>query len=1133
MPKITSYIILLFFPIFFCGQQHTVQQAEFFWGTSDPGLGNCTQLVAADGNFNEAVEQVFKNSIILPSTGGLHLFNIRVKNGSGSWGPVYKQTVYLGDNQRDMKITYGEYYWDNNFATALLIFDGNFDEALESVYNDSISIPATGGLHSFNIRVKDESNEWGPVYKRTVYLGDLQRDMHITAAEIFWGINDPGPGNGINILANDNNFDEALENLLSNNIFSPGPGINVFNIRVKDEAGYWGPLYKRTINNQLPLYQVEILNLHSSDTICYGDSLNLKLSGGTNPTWYPSGFVDDNYANQVKAYPNFTTQFMLIVDNIYSGVDTAYFTVYVEDLPIISVFNSLDTICNGDSIQISVSGTDTYLWNTGSTASSNIVKPNEDSTYIVQGSSIFGCKSTDSVRIVVNQPTSLQIIDSTCSYFLNGQTYSSPGLYQQDFINIVGCDSTIFLSLIEYPTSSTMIYDSACDVYNLNGQSYNVSGLYQQVLVNSRGCDSTVSLQLIIKDSSSNTIYNTSCDQYMHNGQIYTSSGTYFQNLVNSKGCDSLLELQLTINPTTYDTLSIASCEEFQINGYQYFNSGIFDQVFINQFGCDSIFTIDLRIDSLPYVYAGINQDICYGDTIILSASGADSYVWDNGVTNNVPFSINVTTTFTVTGTDLNGCSDTSQVTFTIQPSPNINLGSNQTICIGDQVTLNATGANNISWNNGVSNNVPFYPTQSSYYTVSGDNSYGCVSEDSVLVMVNPLPIINAGQDVNVCTGFSVTLSASGANNYVWNNNIINGQSFILSNTSSYIVLGTDNNGCVSSDTVIVTVNSLPNVIAGSDQTVCLGDDVTLSASGANSYSWTNGVINNVAFVPTSPNPNFVSSVSYTVTGTDNNGCTNTDIVLVTINPLPDIYAYSFINGVNTNNPEVDLCLGDSLRLYGDGAGTGIYEWDNGVMDNEWFAPTNSNIYNLTGTNDFTGCSDTDQITLTVNELPAIVETIINEEYGDDGSISIEVIAGTPPFDFDWDVDGLGDNDDFQDLTDLRGGTYVLIVTDDNGCQSRFTIVLENMTSLIIPSAITPNGDGVNDVWDIKGLHSYPEMQLQIFDRNGILLHEQQGLYTDWDGIYAGKQLPEGDYFYIIDLKNEERPYMGAVSIKF
>ena len=216
-----------------------------------------------------------------------------------------------------------------------------------------------------------------------------------------------------------------------------------------------------------------------------------------------------------------------------------------------------------------------------------------------------------------------------------------------------------------------------------------------------------------------------------------------------------------------------------------------------------------------------------------------------------------------------------------------------------------------------------FIPAQTGYYTVSGDNSYGCVSEDSVLVIVNPIPSVNAGQDISVCTGFSVALNAFGANNYSWNNNVVDGQFFTPTLTSSYIVIGTDNNGCTNTDSVSIIVNPLPYVDAGSDQIVCLGDDVTLSASGALSYNWDNN-ITNVPFVPTSPNPN---SVSYTVTGTDNNGCTNTDIVLVTINPLPDIYAYSFINGVNTNNPE--LCIGDSLKLIGSGANT--YQWDNGV----------------------------------------------------------------------------------------------------------------------------------------------------------------------------------------------------------
>ena len=94
--------------------------------------------------------------------------------------------------------------------------------------------------------------------------------------------------------------------------------------------------------------------------------------------------------------------------------------------------------------------------------------------------------------------------------------------------------------------------------------------------------------------------------------------------------------------------------------------------------------------------------------------------------------------------------------------------------------------------------------------------------------------------------------TASGANNYVWNNNVTNGQSFIPSATSSYIVLGTDNNGCVNSDTVMVTVNPLPISLLALTESM-LGI-MTLSATGANSFSWTNGVIN-VAFVPTSPNP--------------------------------------------------------------------------------------------------------------------------------------------------------------------------------------------------------------------------------------------------------------------------------------
>src|SRR5690606_35038306 len=110
------------------------------------------------------------------------------------------------------------------------------------------------------------------------------------------------------------------------------------------------------------------------------------------------------------------------------------------------------------------------------------------------------------------------------------------------------------------------------------------------------------------------------------------------------------------------------------------------------------------------------------------------------------------------------------------------------------------------------------------------------------------------------------------------------GIAFIPVNTATYTVIGTDNYGCQNTAQVTVTINPLPMVDAGPDQVVCLGDMVTLSATGANSYIWNWGVTNDVAFSPT-------NTQTYTVTGTDANGCVNSDQVVVTVNDLPIVFA--------------------------------------------------------------------------------------------------------------------------------------------------------------------------------------------------------------------------------------------------
>jgi hypothetical protein len=215
----------------------------------------------------------------------------------------------------------------------------------------------------------------------------------------------------------------------------------------------------------------------------------------------------------------------------------------------------------------------------------------------------------------------------------------------------------------------------------------------------------------------------------------------------------------------------------------------------------------------------------------------------------------------------------------TVNSLPTVNAGIDQTICAGTSVTLSGTGANTYSWNNGVSNGNVFTPISTTTYTLTGTNTTtGCTSTDQVVVTVNALPQINGGPDQELCQGQSTTLFGSGADTYSWNNGINNGVGFLPTATQEYVVVGTNTtNGCTNSDTVAVTVNSLPNVSAGSDLTICKGDTVILTGNGAINYSWNNNVIDGQEFVP-------ASTQTYQVTGTDNNNCSNSDSVTITVN---------------------------------------------------------------------------------------------------------------------------------------------------------------------------------------------------------------------------------------------------------
>jgi Mg-chelatase subunit ChlD len=150
-------------------------------------------------------------------------------------------------------------------------------------------------------------------------------------------------------------------------------------------------------------------------------------------------------------------------------------------------------------------------------------------------------------------------------------------------------------------------------------------------------------------------------------------------------------------------------------------------------------------------------------------------------------------------------------VLVNIVQKPKVDAGADRSVCAGDPVNLNAGGASQYSWNEGVIQNTLFYPTITKTYTVTGKDIFGCSNTDEIVIKVNPLPKVHAGADLTITKGERVTLTASGASSYTWDYGVEQGIAFLPEADQTYTVLGKDINGCSATDEVHVTVkDALP-----------------------------------------------------------------------------------------------------------------------------------------------------------------------------------------------------------------------------------------------------------------------------------------------------------------------------------
>lgn len=325
-----------------------------------------------------------------------------------------------------------------------------------------------------------------------------------------------------------------------------------------------------------------------------------------------------------------------------------------------------------------------------------------------------------------------------------------------------------------------------------------------------------------------------------------------------------------------------------------------------SEFACATI--------SCPSVNIIGNTVLCNGASTSLTASGGVSYVWgpETFTTSTASFSVAGTKTLTTTYGSSCITTTTINVTDLTLGTPG-NIDGPLNICQG-QAGLSysvpaITNATSYSWSlpagatissgintNSITVNYSSIAT-SGNITVIGNNSCGNSSaSNSFSVVANPLPNITISGNSTICNGDTVILTASGASTYSWSaGSSVSTQTFTPSSNTTVSITGTDSNNCANTATINVSVNSLPNLTISGASSVCNGNSLILTANGASTYSWSSGSsLSTVTLTPT-------SNTTYSITGTDSNGCTNTTVTSITVNPLPDVSITSAANSINAN----------------------------------------------------------------------------------------------------------------------------------------------------------------------------------------------------------------------------------------
>lgn len=806
----------------------------------------------------------------------------------------------------------------------------------------------------------------------------------------------------------------------------------------------------------------------ASDTICSGATVILSANNVAGATWQWSTGATTQSIN-VNSAGTYT-----VTATNWCGTYTGTKTLITVAAPAATV--SGDTaICPGDSTLLTAGSgnVNSYLWSTGETTQS--IYADSVGTYLLY---VYGCGGSDTQSITIGASSASAAITAYGpTTFCEGDSVELAADQATSYLWSTG-DTTDYI-IVTSSGNYSVTTQSACGTAISNPTTVTVNpNPIPTITVNGPTTFCTGGNVMLTSSSANGYLWSNG-----QNAQSITvdSSGNYSVLVLDANGCEgtsSPISVIVTTTPTATITTSgpITFCQGDSVTltgnqgtAYQWSNgestssinvsqSGNYTVTITDAGGCtgtavSSAVAVTVNANPVPVITPGGPLTFCQGDSVLLTSTAASTYSWSS---NQTAQTITVTSSgnYSVTVTDVNGCiGSSSAVSVTSNPNPNspsITASGPTTFCQGENITLVSSSGSGNTWSNGA--NTQFINVNTSgNYSVTVTDGNGCSASSSITtVTVNPLPdaTITANGLTSFCEGGTVLLISGTASGNTWSTNETS-QFISVDTTLTVILIVTDTNGCIDSDTVSIVENAPPavTITTSGNTTFCEGDSVLLDAgSGFTDYLWNTGSTTQIVVADTSGN--------FNVTVTDVNGCIgNSAAITVTVNPNPSTPM------VNPSGP-LTICEGDSVILSSNLISGNL--WNTGETNQLITVDTTGDYFTtITGGGGCTSVSNT--VTVVVNPLPTVTVSTsgpITFCQGESVVLTSSSVTGNV-----WSTSATT-----QSITVTASGNYYVSLTQ-NGCLSNSLTV--NVTVNPLPSVPLINQSGNALACSVSGMDDY------------------------------------------------------------